>query len=127
MNNKKQHYVPQFYLRNFTQNDQLFVFDIKSEKKYISNIKDINCDNLFYDSEPQILSGFINDDVNSKFIDDAIRLDAENVSVPFIRMFNKMPDIIDDIKKNGELYIDYFSIDIISRFAIIQFFPYTKV
>ena len=126
MNNKKQHYVPQFYLRNFSHNDQLFVFDIKSEKKYVSNIKDINCENLFYDIEPQILSSFINDDVNSKFIDDTIRLYSENISAPFIRMFNKIPEIIDDIKKHRVLYLDDSSIDIISRFAIIQFFRTPK-
>lgn len=50
---KKQHYVPQFYLRNFANPKKgqyyFFVFDIISKKKYSTNIKNAACEHYFYD------------------------------------------------------------------------------
>ncbi len=47
---KKQHFVPQFYLRNFSKNKKsIEVFDKEQLKFYTANIKDIACKNYFYD------------------------------------------------------------------------------
>lgn len=51
-NVKKQHYVPQFYLKRFTHNGELlFVYDKFSKKARQSNIKDVAEERYFYDSQ----------------------------------------------------------------------------
>jgi hypothetical protein len=48
---KKQHYVPQFLLRNFPTEgkEQLWVYDKANDNVFPSNIKDIASENKFYD------------------------------------------------------------------------------
>ena len=49
---KDQHYVPQFYLNYFSnQQKQLYVFDKKTEKSFIRNVKKLAQENYFYDSD----------------------------------------------------------------------------
>ncbi|PSW44811.1 DUF4238 domain-containing protein [Photobacterium leiognathi] len=47
---KKQHYVPQFLLSNFTQGKKkrLHVFDLKSKKSFVSHVRDVGHENNFY-------------------------------------------------------------------------------
>lgn len=49
---KLEHYVPRFYLRNFSiKNDgkAVFCFDKTNSKKFIANIRNIACEKYFYD------------------------------------------------------------------------------
>lgn len=46
---KKQHYVPQFYLRNFTLGDnKLWVFDRENKEYYYKTPKDICFEKFLY-------------------------------------------------------------------------------
>ena len=47
----KQHYIPQFLLRNFTAQDYLFVYDKQTDKTYQAAISKIAAENGFYDFE----------------------------------------------------------------------------
>jgi len=50
---KKQHYVPQFYLRNFkddSSEDRINCFNIKTKKPYISSISKVAQKKYFYES-----------------------------------------------------------------------------
>lgn len=47
---KKQHYVPQFYLKRFTQDGKrIHVFDKVANKSFLAGIKDVAYENYFYD------------------------------------------------------------------------------
>ena len=46
---RKQHIVPQCYLRNFTSNNQIFVLDKEAKKIYSASINDIAQKRFFYD------------------------------------------------------------------------------
>lgn len=47
---KKQHFVPQFYLRNFSSDGKkLFVYDKSADKEFVSNVSDVASENAFYD------------------------------------------------------------------------------
>lgn len=49
-NVKKGHYIPQFYLSTFAKDGRIWVYDKDSKKSaYPSNIKDVACENYFYD------------------------------------------------------------------------------
>lgn len=57
---KRQHYVPQFYLRNFSKNDsQIFVFDKIENKQFYSGIDSVASTKFFYewDTLNSILGG----------------------------------------------------------------------
>jgi hypothetical protein len=47
--NKKQHYIPQFYLREFSQDgSNLFVYNLKNKKDYKCKIRNLCQNNYFY-------------------------------------------------------------------------------
>lgn len=48
---KTQHYVPRFYLENFSKDSQLWVFDKLNENKFKTAIDNIACENYFYDHQ----------------------------------------------------------------------------
>jgi hypothetical protein len=50
---KKQHYVPQFILRNFSigKKNKIFVFDKKLNRSFPSNVRDIGHENNFYEDQ----------------------------------------------------------------------------
>lgn len=95
--NVKQHYVPQFYLRNFSSNDQLNVFHIYNKNKYKTNIKDAGCEKLFYDVDTEIISAYIeNNNISETFIDDMVRKENEELCAPLIKEFNIVNDLFKD-------------------------------
>lgn len=53
---KMEHYVPRFYLRNFSINANgkaLYCFDKNTCKKFIGNVKNVACERYFYDIPKQ--------------------------------------------------------------------------
>lgn len=50
---RKQHYVPRFYLKSFanSKNDEYYTncFEKSSYKQFVVNIKDVGCENFFYE------------------------------------------------------------------------------
>lgn len=49
-NKLSEHYVPKFVLKNFTfDNNQIWVFDKQTDKKFKTNIDNIASENKFYD------------------------------------------------------------------------------
>lgn len=48
---KNQHFVPRFYLKNFTDsNDKIFVYDKTTYKVFQTAVENVACENYFYDS-----------------------------------------------------------------------------
>ncbi len=73
---KKQHYVPQFYLRNFDakvkKNPSIYCFNVLSCNSYISNIKKVAQQSYFYESK--------NKDVNmEKMLSDIERESSKHI------------------------------------------------
>jgi Protein of unknown function (DUF4238) len=47
---KNQHYVPQFYLREFAEsNEQLYVYDKRTDKIFPTHVKNVAHESYFYD------------------------------------------------------------------------------
>ncbi|WP_397298935.1 DUF4238 domain-containing protein [Nonlabens ulvanivorans] len=89
--NIKQHYVPQFYLRNFAdKNGNINVFDINRENHYKTSPRNECYEKLLYDLNPEILNRF-SDNTNhyEEIVDDKIRILNEEVSSILINSLNK--------------------------------------
>jgi len=80
---KKQHYVPQVYLRRFTaEGERLYVFDKLHPDPTLrirrSKVRDIAHENDFYDIIPEVLKPEFRPDHNRKMIENLlVRFDAE--------------------------------------------------
>jgi hypothetical protein len=49
---KTQHFVPRFYLKNFTNSDnKIFVYDKTTDKVFKTVVENVACENYFYDSD----------------------------------------------------------------------------
>lgn len=46
---KQEHYVPRFYLRRFSNQNKISVYEIEKKKFFKTNINKIACENYFYD------------------------------------------------------------------------------
>ena len=72
---KKQHYVPQFYLRNFTSDDnKLWVFDRVKEEYYFRTPKEVCYEKYLYetpwkDEEPKLGKFVLENQIENYFAD----------------------------------------------------------
>lgn len=124
MTGPNQHFVPQYYLKTFAEDDKVFVFD-KKENKYLSD-KRIPVDKIgftknFYDIEPEDLSKFLVKETNEKtYVDSLIERYNETISSLLINSFIDL----------GEKVYKYKDIEIVSiirpddiiDFLVVQLF-----
>lgn len=90
--NINQHYVPQFYLRNFTNgNGKIYVYDINRNNQYITTPAKECYSKYFYDIETEYLSMFCDsDNISAEVVDNYIRILNENVSAVMLNFLHKM-------------------------------------
>jgi hypothetical protein len=87
---KKQHFVPQFYLRGFTHDarrEHLFFFDKTNQTSRPCNVEDIAQKRFFYDIAPEFLGPNADEQMVENFLDD-----VEGVCAP----------VLADILRNAE-------------------------
>lgn len=58
---KQEHYIPRFYLKRFSVNNRLSVYDIQKDKLFKTNINKIACENYFYDLDYKSLKEVLNE------------------------------------------------------------------
>ncbi|MGD6842151.1 DUF4238 domain-containing protein [Bacillus infantis] len=129
--NIKQHYVPQYYLRNFTDNKHLFVYDIQNNRSYNANVENIGSEKYFYDIDIDLAGVYLTVDMEltETYVDDQIRLQNENLCSPVIYDFQEVCNILKDIKPNDRIGI-LFSDDTwptIIDFILVQFVRTKKI
>lgn len=92
-----QHFVPQYYLRNFSDNGYVFVFD-KEKNDYLANGNSLPTDKIgfeknIYDSNPELLQIYCNQKIDSeKYLDKLIEKYNERISAPLIHSFVNLGD-----------------------------------
>ena len=129
--NKKQHYIPQYYLKNFAHEDKLYVFD-KKIGGFIANsrisIKDVATSNYFYNSAPDDLMRFIDSNIESEqFVDKILNEYNESVSAKLIDSFVEYGELI--ANSGIQNIVSYLRTDDIIDFAMVQLFrtPFFRV
>lgn len=55
---KRQHYVPQFYLKKFTVDDKIQAYNLKSKRLNMMNCRDVCSRNYFYAQMPEVERSF---------------------------------------------------------------------
>jgi len=90
--NIKQHFVPQFYLRNFANSKgTIFVYDLIRDIKHISTPAKECYQSYFYDLNLNIFKIFVDSEyLSEEIVDDKIRTLDENVSVILIKFLNEI-------------------------------------
>lgn len=93
--NIKQHYIPQFYLRHFTnEREQLYVYDSVRDKTYISSPLNECNKKFFYDINLDISSRLIKEhSIYEELVDDKIRILNEESSAVLIKYLNTLTDV----------------------------------
>jgi hypothetical protein len=116
--NIKQHYVPQFYLRNFAnENEKLYAFDCNRGNNYQTSPKKECYEKLLYDINPKILNKFSdNPEHYDEIVDDKIRTLNEQVSSILFNFLNRA------IKTETDFKFDRPEREKLYDFIIIQIF-----
>ena len=95
---KKQHFVPQCYLKNFAaQGKKIFVFDKINSKSYSANIKDISQESYFNDFPDAFLPEELRDQEKSQVIEDEL----SKVETRFGEFLKLIISVLEKIEKNN--------------------------
>jgi predicted helicase len=92
---KKQHYVPQCYLRSFAVQDQLFVLDKIKKSVYSAKVKDVSQDRYFNDFPDSFLPEEYREKAKAQFIEK----DLAKVESKFSKFLKSIIDCLEDIEK----------------------------
>jgi len=119
-----QHFVPQYYLRNFSKENYVFVFD-KEKNKYLGDkripVSKIGFTKNFYDIEPDDLSKFLLiETIDKTYVDSLIEKYNERISSPLIKSFINLGEMV---YKHKEMEIvSLVRPDDIIDFLVVQLF-----
>lgn len=119
-----QHFVPQYYLKTFSKDDKVFVFD-KKENIYLGEnripVSKIGFGKNFYDIEPEDLSRFlINETDDKNYVDSLIEKYNERISSPLINSFIDLGEKVYQYKEME--IVSVIRPDDIIDFLVVQLF-----
>lgn len=119
---KNQHYVPQFYLKQWANKEQLFVYDKKRSKSFQSNVKNIASSRFFYDF-PKIdeimkdkirirlkKDGFEDDYIDDFFQEQVLENSFSELESIVASLLNQKIKKIDDVSSLSEEWIKNYPI-----------------
>lgn len=119
--NIKQHYIPQLYLRNFTNSEgYLNVYDIENDKEFLVKPSKVAYERYYHDVNTKIIEDILEIQVNNEdFVDEKIRiLHEEKVSKSLKYLDGLIKNFNSKIEKG--LYIDTKYIKEIIEFVILH-------
>ncbi|MFN3755467.1 MAG: DUF4238 domain-containing protein [Flavobacterium sp.] len=125
--NINQHYIPQYYLKNFSNNGHIFVYDIKNKKHFTNSISNVAYKKNFYNVDTKYFNNLIENESfeDDDFIDRLINIHNESILAAFFDSFNPTRDrIINDDKKETISIIDFYSL---VDFILIQIYRSPKL
>jgi hypothetical protein len=116
--NVKQHYIPQFHLRKFTdENEELHVYDIYRERQYKIAVRKESYKKFFYDVRSDLLQKLLGiHNGYDELVDDKIRTLHEE---PVARAFNELITLLNQSTLQG-ITIGKEVKDKIHQYIVIQ-------
>lgn len=124
--NIKQHYVPQYYLKNFSYNGRIHVYDLKNKKSFTNSISNIAFVKYFYNVDISFFKKIIENEVfeDEDFIDKLINKHNESILAAFFDSFNPTRErIINNDERESISLIDIHSL---VDFILIQIYRNPK-
>jgi len=88
--NRNQHYVPQYYLKNFSKNNLINIYDIKGKNRFSNSIRNTAFKKKYYNVNLELINNVLENESfkDVKIVDNLIRIYNENVLSNFINSFN---------------------------------------
>ncbi|WP_077318155.1 DUF4238 domain-containing protein [Virgibacillus proomii] len=119
-----QHFVPQLYLRRYTDgNEGIWVFDKVEQKKFPTGIKAVAAENLFYklsEMEVKEIQHFASGTISESLIDDII---TEEIEPLFKKHLDKILASYKSYKEeNKEFIIDSEEIEYLAQSIAFQYY-----
>lgn len=118
--NINQHYVPQYYLNNFSNNGHIHIYDLKEKKPFANSIRNIAYKNHFYNVDTNFFNKIIENEIfeDEDFIDKLINKHNESIMAAFFNSFNPTRERI--INKDNSETISIVDFHSLVDFIIIQ-------
>ncbi len=118
--NKNQHFVPQYYLKNFSVNENINIYDLKDKKSFTNSIKSTAYKKFFYNVDVDFFNKIIIDEKHKEldFIDKIINKHNESILAAFFDSFNKTRDRI--IAKDNRETISVIDFHSLVDFVLVQ-------
>ena len=123
--NKNQHYVPQFYLRGFSDDANLYAYDVKRKCSFSTNIRNLGSEN-YYHNFPSDLQHAYTDSEEVDFLDKAINKSIENLYSLYNKNYEKMTESVRGLLHGEKYHLDEGSLRILFDYIIIQYIRSSK-
>ncbi len=125
--NRNQHYVPQYYLNNFSNNGHIYIYDIKNKKSFSNSISNIAYKKKFYNVDLDFFNKIIEGETFDEpdFIDKIINTHNEKILATFFNSFNKTRDRI--ISKNDTDVLSVIDFHSLIDFILVQAYRNPKI
>lgn len=111
--NKNQHFVPQYYLKNFALNKILHIYDLKEKRQFKNSISSVAFKKFFYNVDVDFFNEILENEiiVNEDFIDKIINDFNEKILAVFFDSFNYTKErIINNDRRVTISIIDFYSL-----------------
>lgn len=111
--NTNQHYVPQYYLKNFSVNNLLHIYDLKTKKHFTNSIRNTAFKKFFYNVDVNLFNKILEHEKfeSEDFIDKIINQNNESILSEFFDSFNPTRErIINKDKRTTISVIDFHSL-----------------
>src|SRR5690606_34235018 len=125
--NRKQHYVPEYYLKNFADNNYLHIYDLKNKTKFSNSISNTAYRKNFYNVNCDFFNKIIIGErfEDSHFIDKIINKYNESILARFFDSFNPTRERI--LKKDNRTTISLIDFHSLVDFILVQFYRNPKL
>lgn len=111
--NINQHFVPQYYLKNFSNDGHIHVYDLKDKKPFTNSISNVAFRKRFYNVDTNLFNKIIENEVfeDEYFIDRLINKHNESILAAFFDSFNPTRErIINNDNRKTISVIDFHSL-----------------
>ncbi|MBP7318959.1 MAG: DUF4238 domain-containing protein [Flavobacterium sp.] len=125
--NTNQHYVPQYYLKNFSVNNNLHIYDLKTKKFFKNSIRNTAYKKFFYNVEVNFFNNILENEKfeNEDFIDKIINQNNECILATFFDSFNPTRERI--INKDERTTISVIDFHSLVDFILVQIYRNPKL
>ena len=125
--NQNQHYVPQYYLKNFSKDGHIHVYDLKDKKPFTNSISNVAFKKHFYNVDTNFFNKIIENEAfeEEDFIDKLINKHYESILAAFFDSFNPTRErIINNDNRKTISVIDFHSL---VDFVLVQTYKNPKL